>query len=233
MRRYVYLSIIGALGGLSLLVARAADQPHWQTAAKWHRSLNKALPGTLVIDNDGIEFQSSKLKQRWTFVDIHTFDADSHELTLWTYQRRPWHEPGERPFRFTLTEAIPLDVAALLSERVEKPVRDGVSVSKYQPVAEIPAHRRTWFGGSNGTLRLNDDGIDYVTEERRDSRSWRWSDIQTIANPNPYELRVTAYREIVEFDLKRALPRATFERMWDELYASGLNLSDSERGERR
>jgi hypothetical protein len=44
---------------------------------------------------------------------------------------------------------------------------------------------------------------------------------------------VTAYREIVEFDLKRALPRATFERMWDELYASGLNLAGSERGERR
>ena len=127
----------------------------------------------------------------------------------------------------------PTRLAALLSQRVEKPVRDGVSVSKYQPVAEIPAHRRTWFGGSNGTLRLNDDGIDYVTEERRDSRSWRWSDIQTIANPNPYELRVTAYREIVEFDLKRALPRATFERMWDELYASGLNLASSERGERR
>jgi hypothetical protein len=233
MRRYVYFSIIGAFGGLSLLAANVADQPRWQTAARWHRSLNKALPGTLVIDNDGIEFQSAKLKQRWTFVDIHTFDVDSHDLTLWTYQRRPWHEPGERPFRFTLSERVPLDVAAQFSDRVAKPVRNGVPLSKPQPVAEIPAHRRTWFGGSNGTLRLNDDGIDYETEERHDSRSWRWSDIQTIANPNPYELRVTAYREIVEFDLKQALPRALFERMWDELYASGLNVAGSERGERR
>lgn len=232
MRRYGYLSIIGAIGGLSLLAANAADQPHWQTAAKWHRSLNKALPGALVIDNDGVEFQSTKLKQRWAFVDIHTFDVASHNLTLWTYQRRPWHEPGERPFRFALREAIPLGVAARLSERVEKPVRNGVPLSEPQPVVEIPAHRRTWFGGSNGTLRLNNGGIDYITEERRDSRSWRWSDIQTIANPSPYELRVTAYREIVEFDLKKALPRAVFERMWDELYTSGLNLAD-EQGERR
>jgi hypothetical protein len=229
----VYLLIIGTISGLSLLAASAADQQHWQTTAKWHRSLDKALPGTLVIDNGGIEFQSTKLKQRWAFVEIHTFDVDSHDLTLWTYQRRPWHEPGERPFRFTLNEAIPLDVAALLSERVAKPVRDGVSVSKSQPVAEIPAHRRTFFGGSNGTLRLNDDGIDYITEERHDSRGWRWSDIQALANPNPYELRVTAYREIVEFDLKQALPRPLFERMWDELYASGLNVAGSERGERR
>jgi hypothetical protein len=186
-----------------------------------------------MIDNDGIEFQSTKLKQRWAFIEIHTFDLDTHELVLWTYQRRRWHEPGERPFRFTLSEAVPLDVTAVLSERVEKPVRNGVSLPKSQAVAEIPAHRRAWFGGSNGTLRLNDDGIDYITEERHDSRSWRWSDIQTIANPSPYELRVTAYREIVEFDLKLALQRALFERMWDELYASGLNLAGSERGERR
>jgi hypothetical protein len=233
MRRYVYLSIVGAFSGLSLLAANSADQPHWQTAAKWHRSFSKALPGTLVTDQDGIEFQSAKLKQRWAFVDIHTFDLDSHDLTLWTYQRRHWHEPGERPFRFTLSEAIPPDVAAQLSQRVKKPVRNGVLASEPKAVVEIPAHHRTFFGGSNGTLRFRDDGIDYLTEERRDSRSWRWSDIQTIANPTPYELRVTAYREIVEFDLKQAFPRALFERMWDELYAPGLNRSASLEDQRR
>jgi hypothetical protein len=233
MRRYVYISIIGALSGLSLLVARAADQPHWQTTAKWHRSLNKALSGTLVIDSDGIEFQSAKLKQRWAFIDIHTFDVDSHDLTLWTYQTRHWHEPGERPFRFTLIAAIPPDVAAQLLQRVKKPVRNSLPVSEFKPVAEIPAHRRTFFGGSNGTLRFKEDGIDYVTEEHQDSRTWRWSDIQTIANPTPYELRVTAYREIVEFDLKEVLPRALFERMWDALYATGPNGSASLEGERR
>jgi hypothetical protein len=69
-------------------------------------------------------------------------------------------------------------------------------------------------------LRLRDDGIDYLTEGR-DSRNWRWADIQTIANPNPYELRVTAYREIVEFDLKQPLSRSLFERIWDQLYEEG------------
>jgi hypothetical protein len=82
-----------------------------------------------------------------------------------------------------------------------------------------------WSGGSNGTLRLKDTGIDYVTESGRDSRTWRWADIQTIANPNPYELRVTGYRETVEFDLKKPLARVVFEQMWDRLYAADLNLS--------
>ena len=35
----------------------------------------------------------------------------------------------------------------------------------------------------------------------------------------------TAFREIVEFDLKKPLSRDLFERMWDRLYANGLNLS--------
>jgi hypothetical protein len=90
-----------------------------------------------------------------------------------------------------------------------------------------------WSGGSNGTLRLKDSGIDYVTENGRDSRAWRWADIQTLANPNPYELRVTGFREIVEFDLKQPLSRELFERMWDYLYAAGLNLGSATGGEHR
>jgi hypothetical protein len=211
--------------------ARRQNPPHWQTIAQWHRPLVKPVPGTLVIDGDGIEFRSAKLSQRWAFAEIHTFDLASQELTLWTYQRRHWHEPGERPFHFTFTEAMPSEIVAHLSERVEKPVRNGVPLPSAQVLSEIPAHHRTWWGGGNGTLRLRDDGIDYVAESR-DSRTWRWADIQTIANPNPYELRVTAYREVIEFDLKQPLPRALFERLWDKLYAVDLNLSETDGSKR-
>jgi hypothetical protein len=120
---------------------------------------------------------------------------------------------------------MPPEIAAQLTERVGKPVRNGLPLPSAAVLTEIPAHRRMWSGGSNGTLRLKDTGIDYVTENRRDSRTWRWADIQTIANPNPYELRVTGYRETVEFDLKQPLARAVFEQMWDRLYAADLNLS--------
>ena len=117
------------------------------------------------------------------------------------------------------------EIAARLTERVGKPVRNGLPLQSVAVLSEIPAHRRMWSGGSNGTLRLKDTGIDYVTANGRDSRTWRWADIQTIANPNPYEFRVTGYRETVEFDLKQPLARVVFEQMWDRLYAADLNLS--------
>jgi hypothetical protein len=167
-----------------------------------------------------VEFQSEKFSHRWPYVEIHTFDLPvARQLILTTYENRRWHEPGEQRFRFTLGESIPPDVASDLAGRVEKPVRNGVPDPNAPMLAEIPARHHTWSGGSNGTLRLRASGIDYVTADGRDGRSWRWSDIQTIANPEPYQLRVTAYREIYEFELKRPLSRELFDKLWDYLYA--------------
>ena len=171
-------------------LASPALSQQWETPAKWHRSLKKAVPGTLLLGNDGVEFRSAKLTQRWAYVDIHSFDLSAGEFTVNSYQNRHWHEPGEQRFRFTLSETMPPEVAAQLTERVGKPVRNGIPLPGVAALSEIPAHHRMWSGGSNGTLRLKDSGIDYVTENGRDSRTWRWADIQTIANPNPYELRV-------------------------------------------
>jgi hypothetical protein len=226
MKHSINLWLLGALFGI--LGVRAAASPAssetWQSAAQWHRVLRKAVPGTLLVAQDGVEFQSATFTGHWAYTEIHTFELSANELTLTTYEDRHWHEPGERRYHFSLREPMPSGIAATLTARVGKPVRDGVPRETATSFAEIPAHLRARFGGSNGTLRLNDDGIDYVTQDGRNSRSWRWADIQTIANPNPYELRVSAYREIAEFELKRALPRAQFERLWDRLYASGLNV---------
>jgi hypothetical protein len=222
MRSSVKISATIILGAV---LANAAQSELWRTPASWHRLLKKAVPGSLVLDNAGVEFRSAKFNQRWAYVDIHSFDLSARELTITSYENRPWHQPGEQRYEFTLREPMPPEIAAQLTERVGKPVRNGIPLPSVAVLSEIPAHRRIWSGGSNGTLRFKDTGIDYVTENGRDSRTWRWADIQTIANPNPYELRVTGYRETVEFDLKKPLARVVFEQMWDRLYAADLNLS--------
>lgn len=237
-------SIFGALGGAFILMgagapfASCAPTGHWESPAQLHQFwrkafLRKPISGTLILDDNSVEFRSDQFSKRWPYVEIQTFDLAPKELTLTTYENRQWHEPGVRRFRFALDKQMPPDVASEFTARVGKPVRDGVPAPESAAITEIPAHHRTWSGGSNGTLRLKDDGIDYVTEDGRDSRTWRWADVQTIANSNPYELRITAYREIVEFDLKQPLPREIFERMWDRLYATGLNISIAKGGQER
>lgn len=220
--RLILLMAVGAA-----MASAQSDGTRWQTPARWHRTLRKTVPGTVLIDDSGVEFQSARFRKRWAYVDIRSFDLSAKELTLESYQRRPWHEPGERNFRFTWSEPIPPQIATQMTERVGKPVRNRVPPRSIAALSEMPAHHRTWSGGSNGVLRFKDTGIDYVTEDGRDSRTWRWANIQAIANPNPYELRITGYREIAEFDLKHPISRELFEEMWDHLYTADLNLSPS------
>jgi hypothetical protein len=221
------------IAALPLAFAQTRPVVQWQSAARFHQLLKKGIPGTMLIDDDGISFQSPKLLRRWTYGEIQTFDlSGTRELVITGYENRHWHEPGERRFWFTLSQSLPPEIAASFADKVERPVINGDPRTGTAAIAEIPAHRRERFGGSNGTLRFRDDGIDYVDADGRDGRSWRWSDIQTVANPNPWEFRVTAYREIVEFDLKQPLSRVLFDRLWDSLYAADLNLASGKDGER-
>lgn len=221
--------LIGAAN--CVLVAGGFHHPRWESPAHWHRTLRRAIPGTLAIDSEGVEFRSKEFSHKWPFLEIHTFDVSDRDLTLTTYENRPWHEPGEKRFHFTLEQNIPAAVASALAVRVDRPVRNDAPDKTAPAIAEIPARHKERFGGSNGLLRFRESGIDYVTPSGRDSRSWRWSDIQTVASPNRYTLRVTAYREIAEFELKRPLTRALFDRLWDKLYAAGLNISADQGGQ--
>jgi len=183
-----------------------------------------------VIGDTSVEFRPAKFSQRfshrWPDLEIKTFNLNGGtQLTITDYENRDHRLPGERRFEFTLKRAIPADLAAALTARVGRPSINGVPVKSASAIAEIPAHRREFVGASNGTLRFRDDGIDYVATDGRTSRSWRWSDIQTLGNPNPWEFRVAGYREVAEFDLKRPMARALFDRLWDLLYAKDLNLA--------
>lgn len=126
--------------------AKSAAFPRWQTPALWHRALRKAMPGTLLLDDDGVEFRSAKFHERWAHVDIHSFDLSARELTLNTCQNRPWPEPGERSLRFTWGDTIPREVAAQLTGRVGKPVRNEVPLAIVAALSEMPAHHRMWSG---------------------------------------------------------------------------------------
>ena len=125
---------------------------------------------------------------------------------------------------------MPPVVTEEFARRVRKPVEDGRPHPGASGFASLPARHRTFGGGTNGTLRFRNSGIDYVTVSGRGSRSWRWTDIETIANPDPYHFRVQGYRETFEFELKQPMSRKLFDRLWDAVYGRDLKgLAYSER----
>lgn len=210
----------------------SANTLNWQVPARWHHGLKKTS-GTLHFSSSGVEFQAAKgSRLQWSFDEIQTFKISPHAFKLTGYANRRWHFHGERSFHFHLKFNMPPSVAAMLAGRVGKPAQNGDPNPQTAAFATLGARRRTRTGGTNGVLRFRDGGIDYVTPNGRGARSWRWQDIRTIANPDPYHFRVDAYREVFSFELKQPMSQQLFDRLWNDVYArdlSGLRLKEGGR----
>ena len=198
----------------------------WESQARLHRGLESS-PGTLTLSQDGVVFRPTKgTTLHWPFLEIQTFDLLSpRRLVITGYENRSWHEHGERKYRFDLGVAMPPNIAAELARRVAKPARNADPNPTATSFATILARHRTLAGGTNGTLHFGPDGIDYLTTNGQGGRSWRWSDIQTLAKPDPFQLRVNSYRDTFTFELKQPMSRELFDRLWDEIYAHDLSGS--------
>jgi hypothetical protein len=206
--------------------AQVATTLDWESQARLHHGLGGS-PGTLTLSQDGVVFRPTKgTTLHWPFLEIQTFDLLSpRRLVITGYENRTWHGHGERKYRFDLSVGMPADIAAELARRVAKPGRNADSNPTATSFATISARHRTLAGGTNGTLHFGPDGIDYLTTNGQGGRSWRWSDIQTLAKPDPFQLRVNSYRETFTFELKQPMSRELFDRLWDEIYTHDLNGS--------
>jgi len=202
-------------------VANSAEATlNWESQARLHHVFG-GKTGRLTLSQDDVEFRPSNGSLlHWAFVEIKTFDLlNPRRLIITSYENRSWHRHGDRKFRFDLSTPMRPSVAAELAEHVGKPVRNGDPNPTAPSFAVISGRHPTLWGGTNGTLRLGADGIEYVTTTGKGGRNWRWSDIDTLANPDPYHFTLTGYRETFDFELKEPMSRMLFDRLWDDLYA--------------
>jgi hypothetical protein len=222
----VSVALVRSSDASNLRTADTSASLHWTSDAKLKRLL-KSTRGSITISTAGVEFHPEKGEPiRWTLDDIRTVELPTpRKLSLVSYQNRRWHIPGDRPFDFDLKNPMPPEIAAELVRLVGKPAINGVPVSEdVSSFTIIPARHTTRAGGSNGELRFSDSGIDYLSKAG-DARSWRWADIETLAHPEPYRFRVGGFQETFDFELKQPLANGVFDRLWDHVYAQGLNIT--------
>jgi hypothetical protein len=195
----------------------AADA--WESPAQLRHGKPGKTPGTLRIDAQGIEFVPTKgTSTRWPFAQIKELDLEQHRLVLVGYEDRKWPLPDTRQVDLQFKNEIPATVAGSLTAKIARPIRNGVPDTGAPTDTVIAVRRSKHYGGSNGLLRIRQQGIDYVTAQPGQSRSWRWQDLQTVSNPDPYHLFVFGYRDSYAFDLKDALTRQVFNHISDEIW---------------
>jgi hypothetical protein len=200
--------------------SRNSPQPSaWESPARLRHGMIGGTPGTLRAASRGVEFVPLKgASKRWTFAQIKDLDLQRRRLVLIGYDNRGSHLPGTQRFDLELKKDLTPAVAASLTEEMGRPVRNRVPDRDAPAITVIGVRRNDHFGGSNGLLRIRQQGIDYVTEQPGQSRSWRWADLQALSNPDPYHLFVFGYRHNYAFDLKETLSREVFNHLSDEIW---------------
>ena len=203
------------------LPSQNSPQPlAWKSPARLRNGVGGSTRGTLRADSRGFEFVPLKRAgKHWSFAEIKDLDVQKYRIVLVAYDNRGWHLPGTQRFDLEVKNEITPSVAASLTKEMHRPVRNRVADPDAAAVTVIAVRRSGHFGGSNGVLRIRQQGIDYVTSQSGNSRSWRWLDLQTLSNPDPYHLFVFGYRDSYAFDLKETLSREMFNHLSDEIWA--------------
>lgn len=208
----------GAVAKTASPSEQSTSQVAWQSSAKLQRGISK-VSGTLIVDAVGVEFRPNKGNPtRWPFVEIQTLYLAPRKLILDSYERRGRFRMGTRKFHFELGDDMPSLISAALARQVSRPVRNANPGEHMTGTVSVPVHHITVGGGSNGALRFSDDGIDYIARTPKDSRSWRWTDLQTLSYPDAYHFTVFGYLETYSFDLKQPLPAGIYDRATDEIF---------------
>jgi hypothetical protein len=200
------------------------QQAVWESPARLRHGLIGGAAGTLRADSQGIEFMPRKgASMRWTFDQIKDLDLQKHRVVLLGYDNRKWDLPGTRRYDLEFENEITPAVVSSLTEKMGRPVRNRVPDPDAPAITVIAVRRSEHFGGSNGLLRIRQQGIDYITAQPGQSRSWRWRDLQTLSNPDPYHLLVFGYQDSYAFDLKETFSQDLFDHLSDEIWTHNEN----------
>jgi hypothetical protein len=83
----------------------------------------------------------------------------------------------------------------------------------------IPVKHLGHTFGTQGTLAIGDETIVYSTAAPNDSRTWRYSDIQSVSSSGPFQLTITTFERTngFNFQLKEPITEARYNQLWLEI----------------
>jgi hypothetical protein len=230
--------------GLGLLVALLAIVPAGAAeltyGVRHHRAM-KNHEGVLTISEKGVAYQQVVPEKRkanpnkppklesvqFDYQDIQELWVSPDRLRLVTYKDRKWLLGVDKQFEFFLPKGKSFEAAyAMLKDKLDR--RFVAAVADSQPVMlwELPVKLMGTIQGSEGVLQVGQDRIVYKTDRPRQSRTWRYQDIENVSTSDRYQLTLTTYERArthygsmkgFNFQLKQPLDEKRFEMLWKRL----------------
>lgn len=217
-----------------------------------HRALKDHV-GILTISDQGVGYQQLKpTKKRSTdpkktskletvqfqYQDIQELWISPDKMVLVTYKDRKWLFGIDKEFEFFLPEGKTFEAAfTMLKDKLDRRFVAAMADAQVQADWELRVKRLGMIQGSEGILMVGSDRIVYKTTSPRQSRTWRFQDIENVSTSDRYQLTLTTFERAkthyggmkgFNFQLKQPLDEKLFEELWKKLNrGKGLQFLNS------
>ena len=221
-----------------LLVISPAGATELNYDVRHHREVRDHF-GVLTINEKGVSFQQVPAKARHSkkppklegfrldYQDVQELWVSPDRLVVVTYKDRKVLLGLDKEFEFFLPKDKSFsDAYALLKDKLDRRFVAAVADSVPGMLWEIPVKLLGVIQGSEGVLQAGPDRIVYKTDILRQSRTWRYQDIENISTSGRYQLTLTTYERArthygsmkgFNFQLKQPLDDKRFEAIWKHL----------------
>jgi len=210
-----------------LLLAAAASAAPLSFEAQHGHTLGSCR-GTLVFDDTELRYESREHSFQWPYSGVQELKLlDAGRVRVLTYEDRGKLLLGtDRAFHFHVEG--PLEPAArMLAEKLDQRLVVGFATRPETVLAEFPVKHVRTLRGEDGKLAFGEDLVSFIAESSGESRTWRYSDIESISTTGPFRLTLTTFerqrgqygnRRQFNFQLKRAISEETFNRLWRRVH---------------
>lgn len=171
--------------------------------------------GTLTFTDAGVQYG----ERSWNYGEIQRIELSPTEIRLRTYEDVRWQLGRDREYVFKgLAVGETAKLYPFLSARL-----DGRFIARLsEPVSpiqwDVPAKMLHRTGGYNGVLKIGGDRIAFEGAGEHGSRTWRYTDLESVSSSGPYELSFTSLDGETRFQLKEALAEDRYNDLWRRVY---------------
>ena len=223
MRTKVRVSAWLLAAGLALLTPLAGAAKAYTYKVK-HLHAVGSCQGRLVVGESDVRFESDDRADSriWTYSQIKKVERrDGRKLTIYTYEDQSLQLGRDKPFDFEFLDGnVTDDLFSFIVTRLGRGQEPEPPSSPPGGRFELAAKHTHTFGGCEGTLKINDTYIEYVTSHTRDARVWKYLDIKRIDRRSAYSLDIYTYEDqtlqlgrdkVFHFELKEPFEPTVYE----------------------
>jgi hypothetical protein len=189
----------------------------WAQGAQFavrHEHLNGGCAGEMTVDENGVSFTGAKKHAwNWKYEDIQELRLAPGSIHILTYKDSKLRLGEDRGYNFT--GKIPAEeLYAFLKARMDQRFVAAVGQAIDLPSWSLPVKHLRPVVGSEGTLEFGADAVVYSTSARGESRTWRYSDIDSIGSSGEFQLTITTLEKGFNFQLKQPITEARYNQLW-------------------